>query len=627
MTSREILKRIKKLKEYDDAYYNTDTPLVSDKKYDKFREETLAMLKASDEKIPEAKKYFKGVRATVRESKRSETLPIVLGSLKKAKNDNNSLDRFIAKALEASKALSASMDKKLRKHYEALVAISISPKLDGLTFLLHYENGKLVKAYSGGDGVKGQNKDAHALELALRGTIPKSIPHKNPRYIIGEIVCSKKKFQKILDKQDKKNSRYNEVRNAASGWVNADTPPVALAKAINFIAYDIKTPDGELGVKKDIKELDLGSSKRANKIYTIQTLKSWGFNTYAGSSLHQVATVAANDKSLRKLLDSMLTKLEDYDYPLDGLVVEVSDAHIRHAMGTDRHGTPKFAVAYKVSADSAVASGHGVLTKVRKIKVNTSKTGALKPTLVYEPIKIGNATYKKATGNNFAYLLKNGIGVGTKISIVKAGDVIPKAYFADRKKATKGEIYVDSCECGASSREVKTEAGKILPDLYCKLGSKCEFAKYQQLLGAIKATKVTGLGGKNVRKLFDAGYTDILELMESVKNKKDLAKLKSIEGFGDSMLSTLKTGLPKSLSKMKFAQLMLLSNVFSRPGLSLAQAAFTDNEKALEKATRKGKIRLDDCIEMLGKEKGKLLYERFPKWLNFYNKLYKLIEG
>lgn len=629
-TEKELVKRIKKLKKYDNAYYNTDSPLITDRKYDAFREETENLYEKADFKSKEIEKYFNGVRVKVRESKRSETLPIILGSLKKAKNDSNSMDNFLKNALKASISLSSQIkDKKVREHYKSQVSYNISPKLDGLTFLLHYENGKLVKAYSGGDGVKGQNKKQHAKLLVQKGIIPKAISHKNPRYIIGEIVCSKKKFEGVVRKQKKAKEKiiYNEVRNAASGWVNADEPPELLSKAISFIAYDIKTPDGDLGITKNIKELDLGASKKANKINTLATLKKWGFKTYTGTEFHQVVTAVDYSDAFSKLLNGLLEKIDKFEYPLDGIVIEVSDSHIRHHMGTSRNGTPKFAIAYKVSADSAISSGKGTKTKVTAIVPSTSKVGALKPTLHYKPIKIGSATFSKATGNNYAYLLSKGIGIGTEISVVKAGDVIPKAYFADTKKAKEKDIFPAKCSCGAKAIKITSESGKILPDLYCKLGTECPDAKYEQLAFAIKATKITGLGAKNIRKLYDLGYTDIIELILAATNKKEAKKILSVEGFGKSMLQTLAVGLPANLRQMALPDILLMSNVFTRPGLSLARASFVDAESLIKRASKKGHIDKQKCKEILGEEKGKLLHSNFKKWLTFYKSFLKVTGG
>lgn len=607
-----LLDAVKKLKKADDAYYNSESPLMEDADYDTFREKVYRDYIRSGEKIEKVEDYFSQVRAEVRKSKRSEALPVVLGSLKKVKSFNE-IKNFLE---SVKKSIKSIPDKTVQKNFSNTVSFIVSPKLDGLTFVLVYDKGNFVAAYSGGDGVSGQLKTEHGKLLIKNGVIPKTIPHKNKRIIIGEIIFSKANFAKV------KNEKLKEARNAASGWVNADEPDKVLSKAVSFIAYDIKLENGiDLGTNKDSSQVDFGATKKANKLETLKRLKSWGFSTYVGSEVFCALTIAEHNEVLQKTFDSFLKKIAKQDYELDGIVLEVSDSKIRQHIGTDRHGTPKYAVAIKQSAEDKIDKGEGEKTKVVKIEVATSKSGALKPTLVYEKIKIGNSNYERATGNNFRYLAEHGIGVGTKIKIIKAGDVIPKAFFADKHKADKKDIFVKRCECGA-----KAVAYDNLPDMYCELGKKCDAAKYQQFVFAIKQLKIVGLGVKNLRKIFDAGYKDVFSLAIAVQNKKDLKKLSGIEGFGESMIVTLKS-IPDTLKKLEFNEVMLLSNIFSRAGLSLAKAAFSDNEKALKKFTKKGKIKLSTATEMLGKEKGKLLEENFDDWCAFYEKFTNLING
>ncbi len=635
-----IKKAVKKLKAYDDAYYNTDTPLADDAAYDEYREKIQKRVKAfkkvHKEELSFAIKYFDGVRAKVRESKRTAELPIKLGSLKKTKNDNDSgMTNFIKRALKASHEVAEEFSRKkqpkLKAHYSSLVSFLISPKLDGLTFVLHYKRGQLHAAYSGGDGVLGQEKMAHAEALVAQGKIPSKLSdsklgnyteYKNI-YIVGEVVCSKKKFAAILKAQ--KDSKYNESRNAASGWVNATEPAEILTNAIDFVAYEMKTDHGDIGCELEITDIHVGASVHANKNATIALLKALKFTTYFGSPLFQVVSDSSYSDGLRKMLDAGLLLVKEQDYQLDGVVIEVSDAKIRKYMGSDRHGTPYFAVAYKVSADSAIESGEGERTTVTDIVWNTSKVGALKPTLIYKPIKIGNSTFTQATGNNFSYLLDKGIGVGTKISVVKAGDVIPKAYFADKVKATKDAIKPSKCSCGAKAIRPDDGKGGKLPDYYCAKGIRCTVAKKQQLLAAIKTTKVAGLGGKNVEKLYDAGYHDLFSLMATAQHPKKQKALMEIPGFGKSMLVTLSEGLPDKLSKMSLPDLMVMSCVFTRPGLSLAAASFKAAEDLIKKGHNKGKIKESECMEAVGKAKGSLLYANFPTWLEYYEELKSVV--
>lgn len=640
-----IRKSVKKLQKYDDAYYNSSDSLVTDEDYDLYREKIQAkvkkLYKTYKGRLADVDSYFEGVRTKVRESKRTEKLPLTLGSLKKTKNDNDSgMSNFIKRGLVASQAIAKDFSKrkqpKLRAHYESLLSLVISPKLDGLTFFLHYKNRKLYAAYSGGDGVHGQEKMAHAKALIHKGSIPKKLTSNvlanfdhEDLYVIGEVVCSKKKFEKVVDAQKKAKEKnpYKEVRNAASGWVNSEQPPDVLTDAVDFVAYEIKTDSGDLGCELDITDLNIGASRHSNKNLIVNLLDSLGFQTYKSSPLFTVTSVASYDEGLKRMLDNYLSKLKEQEYPLDGIVVEVSDSRIRKHMGIDKKGTPYFAVAYKVSADSAIASGQGEKTRVVDIDWNPSKVGALKPTLIYKPITIGKSTFTQATGNNYVWLVDKGIGLGTKLAIVKAGDVIPKAYFADKEKAMPDKIRPSKCKCGAKVVHPWDDKNKPLPDLYCSKGAGCSISKKEQLAAAIKATQVTGLGSKNIEKLYDAGYTDIFELIEAARDKKGQKNILKIEGFGKSAIDTLSVALPRKLVKMDNADLMAMSGLFVRPGLALAKASFVKASSLIDKANDSKEIKEKDCIKVLGKAKGALLYANFDAWLKYRKRLKKLVAG
>lgn len=640
-----IRKGVKKLKKCDDLYYNSGESSVTDAEYDRYRDKIEARLKKLYKthkiRLEDVDAYFKGVRTKVRESKRTEKLPLVLGSLKKTKNDNDSgMSNFIKRGLVASQAISKEFSKskqpKLRAHYESLLSLVISPKLDGLTFFLHYKNRELYAAYSGGDGIHGQEKMAHAKALISKRSIPKRLTsnllanfdHENI-YIVGEVVCSKKKFEKVVasQKKAKEKNPYKEVRNAASGWVNSDVPPDVLTDAVDFIAYEMKTPHGDLGCELKITDLNIGASLHSNKNLIVNLLDTLGFQTYKSSPIFTVTSVASYDSGLKGLLDNYLTKIKDQDYPLDGVVVEVSDSRIRKHMGSDKNGTPYFAVAYKVSADSAIASGNGEKTRIVEIDWNPSKVGALKPTLIYKPVSIGKSTFTQATGNNYVWLVDKGMGVGTKIAIVKAGEVIPKAYFADKEKAMPDKIRPAKCKCGAKIVHPWDDKNKPLPDLYCSKGASCTISKKEQLSSAIRATKVTGMGSKNIQKLYDAGYTDLFQLIEAAQDKKGQKAILRIDGFGKSAIDTLSVALPRKLVKMDTAELMVMSGVFVRPGLALAKASFVKAAKLIDKAMDSKSIKEKDCIKVLGKAKGALLYANFDAWLKYRKQLKKLVAG
>ncbi len=249
-------------------------------------------------------------------------------------------------------------------------------------------------------------------------------------------------------------------------------------------------------------------------------------------------------------------------FEIDGLVFEVNPYNVRNVLdagNTTKY--PKFAVAYKQDA-KASSLVEGMKTKVTEITVSVNKGGLIFPTLNFEPVVIDNSNVAKASGKNFKHIIANRIGVGTELSVVKAGGIIPEAYVTktpyDVVEASK------RCLCGA-------KAVMSGPNLYCTKPTKCKYALKALLEHTIKKLKLTGLGAKNIQKLFDKDYLTLLDLL-SAKEKK----LLKIEGFGESIITTIKRGIPEKLKALSEAALMDCSGVFIRVGLSLAEKTLAD---------------------------------------------------
>lgn len=607
-----------KLKKADDAYYNSDKPSMTDAAYDALRDKAKKVAKKTgDERLT---KYLKRVGAPVRESKRSVELPFQMGSLKKVKSDSDkNLMRFIADGqaatVEYGKALAKKKIKQSKFYLRGAVSVTTSPKLDGLTFLLHYRNGILHDAFTRGDGKKAQSKIGHARTLVAAGKLPEILPKKAfhkfaeaDLYVKCEVVCKLKPF-----KAKWQGKGYTNARSAAAGWLNSDTPSHSIHTAMDAIAYDVYTKTGELGV--DLEPTHLPEGATADKLHTLTCLKNAGFKTYLKSGFFSHATmIGAPSATWIEGIKEMLTKLNSAPYQLDGLVIEVSNNHVRKIMGS-KDGRPRFAIAYKTSADD-LENNEGADSVVTEIEYNTSKSGALKPKIKYNPVQVMDSTLSQATGNNVSYLLKTGIGVGSKVRVVKAGGIIPKVHLVG-PKAKADKILPKKCECGAPAIEVKKD-GKPMPDWYCSNPSKCQIIQRELLGASIKQLGIVGLAGKTIDKLFDAGYTNLPRLLTmSEKN------IRGIDGFGQAMVTSIKVALPAALAKCSTAELMDMSGVFMKPGLSLGTESLVKLEKVLGK-----EMKLKDPTKVtkaIGPAKGQLFVDKYPSWVKYEQTLEKYL--
>jgi len=629
MTERlALVDMIKQLLKADKAYYNGDKPIMSDAAYDALRERAYKAHKDTNNRKEmhkgkiDANAYFKRVGAPVRASKRSAKLPVQLGSLKKVKSDDaKALNRFFANA-SAAAIDHGRYCASLGKDYAGVASIWLrggvtvltSPKLDGLTLLLHYHKGTLTNAFTRGDGENAQSKMEHALALVALGRIPMTLPksafHKFAKadlYTKGEVVCRLKAF-----KAKWQGKGYTNARNAAAGWLNSDKAKHPIHNAIDFIAYDVFTTTGELGIEDEPPSTNAGPA--ADKHHTLTCLKKAGFKTYLSSGFFSVDHFPSGAPSAnwKAILEEKLLHLNDSPYQLDGLVIEVNNNYIRGKMGS-KDGRPKFAIAYKTSADD-LENNEGADSEITKIEYNTSKVGALKPMIHYKPVRVMDSTLAKATGNNVSYLIREGLGVGAKVRVVKAGGIIPKVHLIGPKmKADK--IVPTHCECGAPAVPVK-KGSKMMPDYYCSKPSKCKVIQRELLGASIKQLGIVGLAGKTIDKLFDAGFTSLTSLLSA-----DAKKIAKIPGFGQAMVTAIKVALPAALKKCSTYEVMDMSGVFMQPGLSLGTSSLVKLEKVIGKnmtITPKDKKRI---VKAIGPAKGQLFIDKYPEWCEYKSKL------
>lgn len=554
-------------KKADDAYYNSGKPIASDSKYDSRREQLVQAVKNKEGdkgELSEAKKYLKQTGAKVRVSKRNTKLPFFIASLDKLKSDNSeSFAKWFKKIQKTASKLDVKLDNKNKSFFRSNVAMTISPKLDGVSLTLAYKKGKLVNAYTRGDGTVGQSRLEHAKTIAtvpktLKGLETNALMQTGLIYVRGELVAHKKRFAKYNNKR----KRFKTILNSVSGWINSDTPD-SFSKVLDFVAYDIREEDGEeLGYNIPPKTLYMGAGAGASKMTTLNRLSTYGFFTYndipngSDSSVVPFSTPKPYFKTVKKLLDAVND--ESFPYPVDGVVVEVADNYLRNALGMNGSNRPDYAKAFKYSAADSIAM-EGIETTVREIEVTVSKSGAQKPVICFDTVNINGANVSRATGYGFGYLVEKKIGVGSVVSVVKSGGIIPHAALV-RKPKDRKEILPKKCLCGA--KLVHTDA-----DSYCSQPQKCKYTQYALLENAIKKLKVVGLGAKNIQSLFDFGFYDLPSLLEA-KEKQ----LRRIPKFGDATITTIKKAIPEKLFTLTEPELMEISGVFTRPGLSLASA-------------------------------------------------------
>lgn len=260
--------------------------------------------------------------------------------------------------------------------------VCISPKLDGLTMVCYYKNGKLDKAITRGDGLIGIDKTSKMVKILSNKNI--SIPSNFTGAIRGELLIPQKSWEIIKTN----NSEANNSRNYAAGLINRDDDSEDL-KYIDFVTYKV-----------------LGDTERRfnSKTEVVSFLKDCGFDT-----IYSIKKKI--DKNWQEYAEQLYES--DYPYQLDGLVMSLENITYN-----DRDGIEYKEFAYKFQSETADV-------KVLRIEWKMTKGNKLFPTVWFEPTYLGEATVQKATGFNAKFILDNKIQVGSLIKICRANEVIP----------------------------------------------------------------------------------------------------------------------------------------------------------------------------------------------------------
>ena len=293
-------------------------------------------------------------------------LPYWMGSMDKVKPNSRELENWLTKYVPP---------------------YVISQKLDGLSGLLTYnlESNNQIKLYTRGDGQYGQDI-SHLIPFLNLNSSNLLDRIKNKQLVLrGEFIMKKRTFQ------TKYASQYPKARSLIAGCINAKSPNLDVIKDMDFVVYELIDKDKTLNMQDQFK-----------------TIIKLGFDCVN----HIIVKNKLDSDYLIKLLIEMKT---NSNYEIDGIIITDNKANQRN-----KSGNPKYAVAFKSQLDEQIA-----ITKVVDVEWNPSKRGLLIPRIKLKPVKIGGDTITYTTGFNAKYIKDNLIGVGSKLKMIRSGDVIP----------------------------------------------------------------------------------------------------------------------------------------------------------------------------------------------------------
>ena len=476
-----------------DAYFNGE-PLVSDVVFDRL----VSILK---DKKPNSK-ILKQLGAPIREDKKKVKLPYYMGGMDKMKPDSNEMRLFF---------------KKFKPPY------FLSDKIDGAACLLKYDNGKLKGIYTRGDSGIGQ--DISFLIGFLK--VPNIIKLKAKIFVKGELNVT------LKDYLNKFKNDATKSRGIVTGVFNSLEPEIEKVKALVFLGYEINL---QVDFKKKINNVgDILEKVSGNMLLKpseqFQVMEKLGFKT----PNHTLVKDFSLEKS-KFLIKYLEQRRKNTAFEIDGIIVS-SD----HPYQSTKKDNPKHAIAFKVNEE-------GVNSKVLSISWDPTKHGILFPVIHIEPIVCEGDIIKNVSGKNAKYILENNIGIGTVLSIVKSGGVIPD--IAEVVKSTKTSLPEDE--------EFGWDENKVNIVLDYPLSNK--IVRMKRILHFFTALDIKGIKIGTIKKLYDAGFNSIKSICKS-----DAVNFLEADGIKERSATTLYNSIHSKIDNpLDFHKIMFASLCFDK---------------------------------------------------------------
>ena len=487
--------KVKKLLKLNKAYFEKDSPIVSDSQFDILKQELIELANKNPflKKIQNLDNLIGSKPSTKFEKIRHSKPMLSLGNAFHIKD-----------IIDFKKKINNFLNTKSE------IELSSEPKIDGISASLRYENGKFIYGLSRGDGIFGENITENLMTIK---EIPRNLVN-SPKIIEirGEVYIGKKDFVKLKDK-------FANPRNAAGGSLRQKDPLQTKKIPLKFFAYGI----GEITPQIFKNQTDL-----------LQKLKSWGFsiNSYC-NKVNSISEVEKNYSEIEALRSTL-------NYDVDGIVYKVNNFNYQERLGATSN-SPRWAIAYKFSSSKASS-------KIKNIIIQVGRTGAITPVAKIDPVTVGGVVVSNATLHNEDEINRKDIRVGDTITIQRAGDVIPQVLSVDkskRNKKSKKFIFPDKCLCGfTTKKEINLATKKTDVVRRCTRGYECNFTAKEKLKHIVskEAFDIEGLGKKVVDNLWELKFiknpADIFNL--------DYQKIEKLEGWGKLSIQNLKNAIDKS---------------------------------------------------------------------------------
>ena len=436
----------------------------------------------------------------------------------------------------------------------------LSWKLDGLTIVLTYENGQLVKALTRGNGDEGEviTNNARVFE-----NTPVEIPFKGRLVLRGEAVIKYSDFEKINESIADADARYKNPRNLCSGSVRQLNNQITAERKVNFFAFSL-VEVGEVENEPD----------RESREEQLKWLSRQGFDI--------VEYKVVDGSSVVEAVEYFEKEIEKNDVPSDGLVLTLDNIPYSRSLGTTSK-FPRDSIAFKWMDQEAE-------TTLKEIEWSASRTGLINPVAIFEPVELEGTTVSRASVHNISVMRDLKLGIGDRITVYKANMIIPQ--IAENLTGSNNIAIPQVCPVCGGKTVIKNETG--VETLYCT-NDRClaKQIKSFTLFVSRDALNIDGLSEATIEKFIARGF--IKEFADLFKLADFREEIIQMEGFGVKSFDNLQ----KSLDKASHTTPERLLYALGIPGIGVANAKIISRACDRKWATMES-LSQDDLLEIDG---------------------------
>lgn len=473
---------VKKLNEASKAYYQSEKEIMSNFEYDALYDELVELEKQTGVVLASSPTVNVGYE--------------VLSELPKEQHEKPML------------SLDKTKDAQALKEWIGEQRAVLSWKLDGLTIVLTYRNGKLDKAVTRGNGEVGEVITNNAKVFK---NVPLSIAHQGELVLRGEAVITYSDFYKINEEIENADAKYKNPRNLCSGSVRQLNNEITARRNVNFFAFSLVKAEGA----------DFENSHEKQMLW----LKNQGFDIVE----YEVVTADTIEESVLRFAG----KIESNDFPSDGLVLTYDDIAYGESLGRTAK-FPRNAIAFKWADEIRE-------TTLKEIEWSPSRTGLINPVAIFEPVELEGTTVSRASVHNISVMEGLELGIGDTIEVYKANMIIPQIA-ENRTRSGMVEIPQMCPTCGGTTEVRQIADAKAL---YCT-NPECQAKKIKAftLFVSRDAMNMEGLSEATLEKFIAKGF--IHEFADIFRLERFGDEIKEMEGFGEKSYKNLLSSVEKA---------------------------------------------------------------------------------